>query len=128
MEGHVTISELESKTREDLLEMAKGLGVSGYSAMKKQDLVVKLLQAQTERDGNIFAEGIIQIDDDGYGFLRGESMLPTVNDVYVSQSQVRRFALRTGDLVMGQVRPPKAQEKYYGLLRVEAVNNMDPEA
>ncbi len=103
----MTITELENKTREDLLEIAKGLGVSGYSTLKKQDLVVRVIQAQTEREGNIFAEGIIQIVDDGYGFLRGDSMLPTVNDVYVSQSQVRRFALRTGDLVMGQVRAPK---------------------
>jgi transcription termination factor Rho len=127
MEGHVTITELENKTREDLLDLAKDLGVSGYSALKKQDLVVKVLKAQTEKEGNIFAEGILQIVDDGYGFLRGESMLPTVNDVYVSQSQVRRFGLRTGDLVMGQVRPPKDNEKYYGLLRVEAVNGVDPE-
>jgi len=127
MEGHVTIAELESKTREDLLDLAKDLGVSGYSALKKQDLVVKVLKAQTEKEGNIFAEGLLQIVDDGYGFLRGESLLPTVNDVYVSQSQVRRFALRTGDQVMGQVRAPKDSEKYYGLLRVEAVNGMDPE-
>ena len=123
----MTIAELESKTREDLLDLAKDLGVSGYSALKKQDLVVKVLKAQTEKEGNIFAEGLLQIVDDGYGFLRGESLLPTVNDVYVSQSQVRRFALRTGDLVMGQVRAPKDSEKYYGLLRVEAVNGMDPE-
>ena len=127
MEHEVTITELEKKTREDLLDLAKDLGVSGYSQMKKQDLVVKVLQAQAEREGNIFAEGILQIVDDGYGFLRGESMLPTVNDVYVSQSQVRRFALRTGDRVMGQVRPPKDSEKYYGLLRVEATNGVDPE-
>src|SRR3990170_1463229 len=127
MEHHVSIAELETKTREDLLDLAKDLGVSGYSALKKQDLVVRVLKAQTEKEGNIFAEGIIQIVDDGYGFLRGESLLPTVNDVYVSQSQVRRFALRTGDLVMGQVRPPKDSEKYYGLLRVEAVNGVDPE-
>jgi transcription termination factor Rho len=127
MERHVTITELESKTREDLMDLAKDLGVSGCSTLKKQELVIRVLQAQTEREGNIFAEGIIQIVDDGYGFLRGDSMLPTVNDVYVSQSQVRRFALRTGDLVMGQVRPPKDSEKYYGLLRVEAVNGLDPE-
>ncbi len=127
MECDVTITELESKTREDLLDLAKDLGISGYSALKKQDLVVKVLQARAEQDGNIFAEGILQTVDDGYGFLRGESMLPTVHDVYVSQSQVRRFALRTGDRVMGQVRPPKDSEKYYGLLRVEAVNGMDPE-
>ena len=127
MESNVSIVELENKTREGLMDMAKELGVQGYSSMKKQELVVKLLQAKTERDGNIFAEGTIDIVDDGYGFLRGETMLPTVNDVYVSQSQVRRFALRTGDMVMGQVRPPKDSEKYYGLLRVEAVNGQDPE-
>ncbi len=127
LERHVTIAELESKTRDDLLGLAKELGVTGVSALKKQDLVFKVMQARTERDGNIFAQGILQTVDDGYGFLRGESMLPSVNDVYVSQSQVRRFALRTGDMVMGQVRAPKDSEKYYGLLRVEAVNSLDPE-
>src|SRR3990172_9175688 len=124
---YASIAELESKTREDLQEIAKDLGVSGYSGLKKQDLVVKVLQAQAQRDGNMFAEGILQIVDDGYGFLRGESLLPTGNEVYVSQSQVRRFSLRTGDLVMGQVRAPKESEKYYGLLRVDAVNGVDPE-
>ncbi len=123
----MTIAELESKTKEDLLELAKDLGVTGVSALKKQDLIVRVLQKQAERDGNLFAQGFLQTVEDGYGFLRGETMLPTVNDVYVSQSQVRRFALRTGDLVMGQVRPPKDSEKYYGLLRVEAVNSLDPE-
>jgi transcription termination factor Rho len=126
-QDYASIGDLEGKTREDLQEIAKDLGISGVSGLKKQDLVVKVLQAQAERDGNMFAEGIIQIVDDGYGFLRGESLLPTVHDVYVSQSQVRRFALRTGDQVMGQVRPPKDSEKYYGLLRVEAVNGVDPE-
>ncbi|MCH7580903.1 MAG: transcription termination factor Rho [Chloroflexi bacterium] len=128
MEQQVTIAELETQTREGLMDMAKGLGVSGYSQLKKQELIFKVLKAQTEKEGNIFAEGILQTVDDGYGFLRGESMLPTVNDVYVSQSQVRRFALRTGDLVMGQVRPPKDSEKYFGLLHVEAINGLDPEA
>ncbi len=123
----MTIAELENKTREDLMDLAKGLGITGVSTLKKQDLVVRVLQAQAEREGNMFAQGILQIVDDGYGFLRGESMLPTVNDVYVSQSQVRRFGLRTGDLVMGQVRAPKESEKYYGLLKVEAVNGVDPE-
>jgi transcription termination factor Rho len=121
------MAELETKTREDLLELAKDLGVTGVSALKKQDLIVKVLAKQAEKDGNLFAQGVLQTVEDGYGFLRGETMLPTVNDVYVSQSQVRRFALRTGDLVMGQVRPPKDGEKYYGLLRVEAVNGTDPE-
>ncbi len=127
LERQATISELQEKTREDLMELAKEMGVSGYSSMKKQELIVRILQTQTEREGNIFAEGVLETVDDGYGFLRGQSMLPTVNDVYVSQSQVRRFALRTGDLVMGQVRPPKDSEKYFGLLRVEAVNGVDPE-
>jgi transcription termination factor Rho len=122
-----TITELEGKTREDLLDLAKDLGLSGTSGLKKQDLVYRVLQAQAEKDGNLFTTGVLEIVDDGYGFLRGESMLPSVNDVYVSQSQVRRFALRTGDLVMGQVRPPKESEKYYGLLRVEAVNGVDPD-
>ncbi|MDP2728251.1 MAG: transcription termination factor Rho, partial [Dehalococcoidia bacterium] len=80
-----------------------------------------------EQQGNLFRTGFLEIVDDGYGFLRQDNFLPGINDVYVSQSQIRRFALRTGDLVTGQVRPPKNGEKYYGLLRVEAVNNMDPE-
>ena len=126
-EPQLTIAELGTKTREDLLELAKDLGITGYSALKKQELIVRVLEKQAEKEGNLFAQGILQTVEDGYGFLRGETLLPTVNDVYVSQSQVRRFALRTGDLVMGQVRPPKDSEKYYGLLRVEAVNSMDPE-
>jgi transcription termination factor Rho len=123
----VNIAELETKTREDLMELAKELGVSGFSSMRKQDLIYRLLQAQAEKEGNLFAGGVLEIVDDGYGFLRGESLLPGMNDVYVSQSQIRRFALRTGDYVTGQVRPPKDSEKYYGLLRVEAVNGLDPE-
>src|SRR5450759_496868 len=125
--GELNIAELETKTRDDLMEIAKELGISGYSALKKQDLIFRLLQAQTEREGNIFSGGVLELVDDGYGFLRGESLLPTLNDVYVSQSQIRRFALRTGDYVTGQVRPPKDSERYYGLLRVEAVNGLDPE-
>jgi transcription termination factor Rho len=127
MERSVNIAELENKTREDLMDLAKDLGVTGYSALKKQDLIFRLLQAQTEREGNIFAGGVLEIMDDGFGFLRGESLIPGMNDVYVSQSQIRRFALRTGDYVTGQVRPPKDSEKYYGLLRVEAINGLDPE-
>ncbi len=126
-EPDLTIAELGTRTRDDLLELAKDLGITGYSALKKQELIVRVLQKQAEKEGNLFAQGVLQTVEDGYGFLRGETLLPTVNDVYVSQSQVRRFALRTGDLVMGQVRPPKDSEKYYGLLRVEAVNSMDPE-
>jgi transcription termination factor Rho len=123
----VNIAELEVKTREELLELVKGLGITGASTMKKQDLILRLLQSQAEQQGNLFREGILEIVDDGYGFLRQESLLPSLNDVYVSQSQIRRFALRTGDMIMGQVRPPKNGEKYHGLLRVEAVNGLDPE-
>ncbi len=123
----MNIAELESKTRDELQDLAKELGVTGYSAMKKQDLVFRLLQAQTEQQGLLFAGGVLEIVPDGYGFLRKERFLPGASDVYVSQSQIRRFGLRTGDWVTGQVRPPKESEKYYGLLRVEAVNGLDPE-
>lgn len=123
----VNIAELETKTREDLLDIARGLGIPGISALRKQDLIFRLLQTQAEQQGNLFRAGYLEIVDDGYGFLRQENFLPGMNDVYVSQSQIRRFALRTGDLVTGQVRPPKNGEKYYGLLRVEAVNGVDPE-
>ncbi|MEE9277228.1 MAG: transcription termination factor Rho [Dehalococcoidia bacterium] len=123
----VNIAELESLTRDELMAQAKDLGVAGVSTLKKQDLIFRVLQAQSEKQGNIFSGGVIDIVDDGYGFLRGEGLLPTNTDVYVSQSQVRRFGLRTGDYVTGQVRPPKDGEKYYGLLRVELVNGMNPE-
>jgi transcription termination factor Rho len=123
----VNVAELESKTLSDLREMARKLDISGYSGLKKQDLIVKLIQAQTEEAGNTLSDGILDIVSDGFGFLRGERMLPGANDVYVSQSQIRRFGLRTGDLVMGQIRPPKESERYYSLLRVEMINGMDPE-
>jgi transcription termination factor Rho len=123
----LNITELESKTRDELLERAKSIGVSGASGLKKQDLILRLLQVQSETEGNLLSGGVIDIVDDGYGFLRGESLLPTSTDVYVSQSQVRRFALRPGDYVTGQVRAPKSGEKYYGLLQVDLVNGMDPE-
>ena len=123
----MNIAELETKTREDLANIARELGISGTSTLRKQELIFRLLQAQTEQQGHIFSGGVLDIVDEGYGFLRGETFLPGLNDVYVSQSQIRRFGLRTGDYVTGQVRPPKDTEKYYGLLRVEAVNGLDPE-
>ncbi len=122
------LSELESKTREELQDIARDLGVHGTSTMRKQDLIYRLLQAQTEQQGNIFGGGILDVVDEGYGFLRGPSYLPGPNDVYVSQTQIRRLGLRTGDMVTGQIRPPKDNEKYHGLIRVEAVNGIDPEA
>ena len=109
------------------MEVAKELGLSGATSLRKQDLVFRILQARAEREGNYFAGGILEIAADGYGFLRSDGLRPNLSDVYVSQTQIRRFALRTGDYVMGTVRPPKDSEKYYGLLRVDAVNGMDPE-
>ncbi len=123
----MSIAELESKTREELLEEARGLGLSGVSALRKQELILRILQARAQREGNYFAGGILEITQEGYGFLRTNGYKPSPSDVYVSQSQIRRFGLRTGDYVMGQVRPPKESEKYYGLLRVEATNGLDPE-
>ena len=123
----MNITELETKTITELRDIARDLELSGYTALKKQDLVFRLLQAHTEQQGNIFSAGVLEIVEDGFGFLRQERFLPGNMDVYVSQSQIRRFGLRTGDMVSGQVRPPKDNEKYYGLLRVEAINGVDPE-
>ena len=124
---HLNVAELEQKPIEELHELAKGLEIQGYSRIKRPDLVSKLLQAQTERDGNIFGDGVLEINEDGFGFLRGPRLLPSHDDIYVSQSQIRRFGLRTGDRISGQVRPPKDNEKFFSLLRVEAVNGVDPE-
>jgi len=124
----VNIVELEQKTLDELREIARQMGVSGYSRLKKMDLVFRLLQAHAEEQGYIFGGGVLDIIDDGIGFLRSEKkMLQGPKDIYVSQSQIRRFGMRTGDFVVGQVRPPKDSEKYFGLLRVEAVNGLDPE-
>ncbi|MCJ7509774.1 MAG: transcription termination factor Rho, partial [Dehalococcoidia bacterium] len=98
-----------------------------HTGLRKQDLIFRILQARAEQQGNLLAGGVLEIVEDGYGFLRGDGLRPGAGDVYVSQSQVRRFGLRTGDYVTGQVRPPKDSEKYYGLLRVEAINSIDPE-
>jgi transcription termination factor Rho len=124
----MNISELETKTREELLAYAKEAGVSGISTLKKDDLVLKLLQANAEQQGYTFRGGILELMGDGYGFLRQPNLRPDSSDIYVSQSQIRRFSLRTGDVVSGQVRLPKDGEKYHSLLRVETVNSMDPES
>lgn len=121
------VSELETKTQEELQEVARELGLTGFMRFKRYDLVNRILQAQTELLGGIHGEGVLEIIEDGYGFLRGERLLPGPEDIYVSQSQIRRFGLRTGDRVAGQVRPPKDNEKFFSMLRVEAVNGVDPE-
>jgi len=123
----MNIAELDAKTRDELLEMAKALGISGIGQLRKQDLVLRLLQASAELQGHIFSGGVLEIMDEGYGFLRHDGVKPGPSDVYVSQSQIRRFGLRTGDMITGQVRTPKNGERYYSLLRIEAVNGVDPE-
>jgi len=121
------ISQLENKSKEELIELAKEMGISNYANLKKQDIIMRLLQTHAEQQGYIFCSGILDIMGDGYGFLRQDTMLPGPNDVYVSQSQIRRFSLHTGDLVAGQGRTPKSGEKYYSLLRIEAINDLNPE-
>jgi transcription termination factor Rho len=123
----MNITELETKTKEELLAYAKDVGLSGVSTMKKEDIVLRLLQANAEQQGYTFRGGILEVMGDGYGFLRQANLRPDSGDIYVSQSQIRRFALRTGDVVSGQVRLPKDGEKYHSLLRVETVNSLDPE-
>ncbi|MFN0148298.1 MAG: transcription termination factor Rho [Dehalococcoidia bacterium] len=124
----LNIAELETMTREALIAVADQMALEDAAAMRKSDLIFRLLQAQAEARGNIFSGGFLEVSDDGnYGFLRGERMLPGPHDIYISQSHLRRFALRPGDYVTGQVRQPRDNEKYYGLLKVEAVNGIDPE-
>jgi len=123
----LTLAELEKKPLSELQDIGRDLDLAGYSRMKKQELVCRLLQNHSEATGNVFSAGVLEIVEDGFGFLRQERLLPGSDDIYVSQSQIRRFGLRTGDMVSGQIRPPKDNEKYYGLLRVEAVNGQEPE-
>jgi len=125
----ISIAELKAKDIEELDQVAKDLNVENAAGLKKQDLIFAILQAQVEKKGNIFGEGVIEILPDGFGFLRSPdySYLPGPDDIYVSPSQIRRFGLRTGDLVSGQIRPPKDSERYFALLKVERVNNTTPE-
>ena len=123
----MNIVELESKSLDELQELAKDQEISGYTRLRKSDLIFRLLQAQSEQQGFIFGKGVLEITEDGIGFLRQERLLMGPDDIYVSQSQIRRFGLRTGDMVTGQTRPPKESEKYFSLLKVEAVNGLDPE-
>jgi transcription termination factor Rho len=122
-----TVNELDAKPLAELQEIARTLEVPNYQRFRKQDLVLRILRAQAESQGFKFGEGVLDIIEDGFGFLRGERFLPGSDDIYVSQSQIRRFGLRTGDMVSGQIRPPKDNEKFHSLLRVEAVNGLDPE-
>ena len=129
MTDNISISELKEKTIDELTEVARELNVEGASGMRKQDLIFAILQAQTEKTGYVFSAGVLEILPDGFGFLRSPdySYLPGPDDIYVSPSQIRRFNLRTGDLVSGQIRPPKESERYFALLKVEAINHEPPE-
>lgn len=125
----MNIAELKTKKIRELTKLAKELKIEGAAGMRKQELIFALLQAQIEKDGLIFGEGTLEILPDGFGFLRAPSYnyLPGPDDIYVSPSQIRRFNLRTGDTVSGQIRKPKESERYFALLKVEAVNYEDPE-
>jgi len=124
------LQQLKLKTMTELLEICQGLEIQGTSGLRKADLIFKILEGQTEKNGLIFAEGVLEILPEGYGFLRSPTYnyLPGPDDIYVSPSQIKRFDLHTGDTVSGQVRPPKEGERYFALLRVEAVNFESPEA
>jgi len=122
------IVELERMTLQDLYSIAKKLEVPGFRQLKKHDLIFKILEMQTKESGNQFVpRGILEILPEGYGFLRTGGYLPSREDIYVSQTQIRRFDMQNGDLVSGQVRPPKDGEKYYSLLKIEAINGLNPE-
>ena len=124
------IAELKSKKISELTRIAKEMNITGYTDLRKQDLIFKILEAQTEKDGLTFSKGVLEVLPDGYGFLRSVdyNYLPSPDDIYVSPSQIKKFMLRTGDTVSGQVRPPKEGERFFALLRVEAVNDENPDA
>jgi len=128
-EGEIEIDKLKEMNISELSKVAKKLKVNGISSLKKHDLIFKILQAQAEKNGLLFGEGVLEILQDGFGFLRSPNYnyLPCPDDIYVSPSQIRRFDLKTGDTVSGQIRPPKEGERYFALLKVEAVNFENPE-
>jgi transcription termination factor Rho len=122
------IADLEKLSRNDLLEAAKDMKIPGYQKMKKQELKYKILEAQAQTQGYMFSSGVLEIiNPDGFGFLRGRTYMPGNGDIYVSLSQVRRFGLRMGDTISGMIRPPKSGEKYWGIVKIQAVNGCDPE-
>ena len=125
----MNVKDLKKLKINDLYKIAKELNVEGASGMRKQELIFVILQAQTEKNGLIFGEGVLEILPDGFGFLRAPdyNYLPGPDDIYLSPSQIRRFNLRTGDTVSGQIRPPKDTERYFAMLKVELVNYEDPE-
>src|SRR6202795_1524169 len=125
----ISLAELKEKNITDLAKIAKELNIPGASGMRKQELIFQILRAQTEKSGLIFSEGVLECLPDGFGFLRAPeyNYLPGPDDVYVSPSQIRRFDLRTGDPISGQIRPPKEGERYFALIKVDAINFEPPE-
>ncbi|HHY13184.1 MAG TPA: transcription termination factor Rho [Thermoanaerobacterales bacterium] len=123
----MNIAELEKKTIAELHQMAKELSIPAYYKLRKKELIFEIMETEGEKDGAKFSQGVLEILPDGFGFLRIDNYLPSSEDIYISQTQIRRFNLRTGDLVYGKVRPPKDNEKYRALLYVHAVNELDPE-
>lgn len=123
------LAELKQKSIADLNDVARDLKIEGAANLRKQELIFAILQAQTEKNGVVFGEGVLETLPDGFGFLRApdSNYLPGPDDIYISPSQIRRFNLRTGDIVSGQIRPPKESERYFALLKVEKVNYEDPE-
>ena len=123
------IENLKEKKNSELSQIAQEMNISGFSGLKKSELIFRILEEQTAQEGLIFSKGVLEILPDGYGFLRSQnySYLPGPDDIYISPSQIKRFGLRTGDTVTGQIRPPKDNERFFDLLRVEAVNFEDPE-
>jgi transcription termination factor Rho len=130
MEKELTITSLQSMKIKELTDIAVKLEIPEHTGLKKLDLIYKILEANVKKDGRIFSQGVLQVMDEGYGFLRSEelSYMPGPDDVYISPSQIKRFGLRTGHVISGQIRPPKDNERFFALLRVDAVNMMDPEA
>jgi transcription termination factor Rho len=128
-DNQMNLADMKGLTIAELTKMAKELSINGYSSLKKQELIFRILQGKIESEGSIYGEGILEILPDGFGFLRSANYnyLPGPDDIYISPSQIRRFGLRTGDTISGQIRPPKEGERYFALLRVEAVNFEDPE-
>jgi transcription termination factor Rho len=125
-ETAMSMAQLEAKTKEELLQLSTEMGIEN-GALRREEIIFHLLEAFAKQQGFVLATGLLEIVGDGYGFLRQQGLRAGPGDVYISQSQIRRFALRTGDQVTGQVRPPKEGERYFGLIRVEAVNGGDPE-
>ena len=128
MEKELSLAELREKSIDELKDLAEEFGINGRSRMRKDELIFAILKAQAEAKGVSFAQGVLEILPDGYGFLRSNSCLPGKNDIYVSPSQIKRFGLRDGDIISGEVRPPKEDEKYYALLKVVAIDFQDPES